>query len=147
MDVLTMTEDELEAKCIEWRRWFHEHPEVSTKEEHTSEKLYSILQELGLDPVRGEGHYGVAATLKGAKPGPMVALRADIDALSVKEDTGLPYASQNPGVMHACGHDIHMTTLLETILRLLRRKDEIQGSVRILFQPSEELSPTGGPAI
>ena len=144
MDVLNLTEDALEAKCVEWRRWFHEHPEVSTEEKKTSEKIFTILKDLGLDPVRGTDHYGVAATLKGGKPGPVVALRADIDALSVKEATGLPYASQNPGVMHACGHDIHITTLLETILRLLRRKDEIQGSVRILFQPSEELSPTGG---
>lgn len=144
MDILHMTEDALEAKCVEWRRWFHEHPEVSTEEKNTSEKIFGILKELGLDPVRGQGHYGVAATIQGGKPGPMVALRADMDALSVREDTGLPYASQNPGVMHACGHDIHMTTLLETILRLLRRKDEIQGSVRILFQPSEELAPTGG---
>lgn len=144
MDVLHMTEDALEAQCIEWRRWFHEHPEVSTEEKNTSEKIFHILKDLGLDPVRGQGHYGVAATITGNKPGPMVALRADMDALSVREDTGLPYASKNPGVMHACGHDIHMTTLLETVLRLLRRKDEIQGSVRLLFQPSEELAPTGG---
>ena len=105
MDVLNLTEDALEAKCVEWRRWFHEHPEVSTEEKKTSEKIFTILKDLGLDPVRGTDHYGVAATLKGGKPGPMVALRADIDALSVKEATGLPYASQNPGVMHACGHD------------------------------------------
>jgi len=134
-----MTEAELEQQCIEWRRWFHRHPEISTKEERTSEKIRGILSELGLDPVRGQGHYGLAATLKGAKPGPMIALRADMDALSVSEETGLPFASENPGVMHACGHDVHMTTLLETILRLLRRRDEIEGSIRILFQPSEEL--------
>ena len=144
MDIMSMTEAELEQQCIEWRRWFHRHPEISTKEERTSEKIRGILSELGLDPVRGQGHYGLAATLKGAKPGPMIALRADMDALSVSEETGLPFASENPGVMHACGHDVHMTTLLETILRLLRRRDEIEGSIRILFQPSEELSPTGG---
>jgi amidohydrolase len=144
MDVLHMTEEELEQQCIEWRRWFHRHPEVSTKEEHTSEKIFGILSDLGLNPVRGKGHYGIAATLKGEKTGPMIALRADMDALSVKEETGLPFASESEGVMHACGHDVHMATLLETILRLLRRKDEIEGSIRILFQPSEELSPTGG---
>lgn len=144
MDVTKMTEDELEAQCIEWRRWFHAHPEVSTQEAHTSDKIFAILTDLGLAPVRGHGHYGVAATIKGGKPGAMVALRADMDALSVKEDTGLPYASEKEGVMHACGHDMHMTTLLETIIRLLRRKEEIEGSVRVLFQPSEELSPTGG---
>lgn len=144
MDVQKMTEEELQAQCVAWRRWFHEHPEVSTKEAQTSQKVFDILTELGLNPVRGKGHYGVAATLQGAQPGPMVALRADMDALSVTEATGLPYASQNPGVMHACGHDMHITTLLETILRLLRRKDELAGSVRVLFQPSEEMSPTGG---
>ncbi len=144
MDVLAMTEEELQQKCVEWRRWFHAHPEVSLKEKNTSDKIFSILSDLGLDPVRGNGHYGVAATIVGGKPGPMVALRADIDALSVKEATGLPFASENEGVMHACCHDIHMTVLLETILRLLRRKDEIEGRVRILFQPSEELSPNGG---
>ncbi|WP_105326285.1 M20 metallopeptidase family protein [Acidaminococcus provencensis] len=144
MDVQKMTEEELQAQCVAWRRWFHEHPEVSTKEIQTSQKVFDILTELGLNPVRGKGHYGVAATIQGAQPGPMVALRADMDALSVTEATGLPYASQNPGVMHACGHDMHITTLLETILRLLRRKDELAGSVRVLFQPSEEMSPTGG---
>ena len=144
MDIEKMTEEQLVAQCVEWRRWFHAHPEASTKEVHTSEKIFGILQDLGLNPVRGNGHYGVAATITGGKPGPMIALRADIDALSVKEETGLPYASENPGFMHACGHDIHITTLLETILRLLKRKDEIQGKVRVLFQPSEELSPKGG---
>lgn len=144
MDVKNMTEEELEQQCIAWRRWFHQHPEVSTKEKNTSQKVFDILTELGLHPVRGEGHYGVAATIEGGKPGAMIALRADMDALSVKEETGLPFASLNEGVMHACGHDMHMTTLLETIIRLLKRRDEIEGKVRVLFQPSEELSPTGG---
>jgi amidohydrolase len=144
MDVMNMTEETLQQQCVEWRRWFHAHPEISLKEKNTSEKIFSILSDLGLHPVKGKGHYGVAATLEGEIPGPMVALRADIDALSVKEETGLPFASENEGVMHACGHDIHMTVLLGTVLRLLRRKHEIAGRVRILFQPSEELSPTGG---
>lgn len=144
MDVRNMTEEELEQQCIAWRRWFHQHPEVSTKEKNTSQKVFDILTELGLHPVRGEGHYGVAATIEGGTPGAMIALRADMDALSVKEETGLPFASLNEGVMHACGHDMHMTTLLETIIRLLKRRDEIEGKVRVLFQPSEELSPTGG---
>ena len=111
MDVQKMTEEELQAQCVAWRRWFHEHPEVSTKEIQTSQKVFDILTELGLNPVRGKGHYGVAATIQGAQPGPMVALRADMDALSVTEATGLPYASQNPGVMHACGHDMHRSYL------------------------------------
>ncbi len=144
MDVEHMTEEALQEQCVEWRRWFHKYPEVSTKEKYTSEKIFSILAELGLNPVRGTGHYGVAATIQGGKPGPVVALRADMDALSVTEETGLPYASENEGVMHACGHDMHMTILLGTILRLLCRREEIEGSVRVLFQPSEELSPTGG---
>ncbi len=144
MDIEHMTEEALQEQCVAWRRWFHKYPEVSTKEEHTSEKIVSILTELGLTPVRGKGHYGVAATIKGGKPGAMVALRADMDALSVKEQTGLLCTSKNEGVMHACGHDMHMAILLGTILRLLRRREEIEGSVRVLFQPSEELSPTGG---
>lgn len=144
MDIEKMTEQELEELCVSWRRWFHAHPEVSTKEFKTSEKIFGILEELGLNPVRGNGHQGIAATIVGGKPGPMIALRADMDALSIKEETGLPYASETPGIMHACGHDVHMTTLLETTLRLLKRKDEIQGKIRLIFQPSEELSPTGG---
>lgn len=144
MNIEKMTEQELEELCVTWRRWFHAHPEVSTKEFKTSEKIFGILEELGLNPVRGNGHQGIAATIVGSKPGPMIALRADMDALSIKEETGLPYASENPGIMHACGHDVHMTTLLETTLRLLKRKDEIQGKIRLIFQPSEELSPTGG---
>ena len=144
MDITAMTEQELEALCISWRRWFHAHPEVSLHEQHTAEKIYGILEELGLHPVRGQGHYGLAATIEGGQPGGMVALRADMDALSVTEETGLPFASENPGVMHACGHDTHMTILLETILRLLQRRQEIKGRVRLLFQPSEELSPHGG---
>ena len=136
MDILHMTEDALEAKCVEWRRWFHEHPEVSTEEKNTSEKIFGILKELGLDPVRGQGHYGVAATIQGGKTGPMVALRADMDALSVREDTGLPYASQNPGVMHACGHDAHTAVLMGTALLLNSMKEELHGNVKLIFQPA-----------
>ena len=144
MDVLNLTEDALEAKCVEWRRWFHEHPEVSTEEKKTSEKIFTILKDLGLDPVRGTDHYGVAATLKGGKPGPMVALRADIDALSVKEATGLPYASQNPGVMHACGHDVHTTNLLAVCDILNRTKDQWKGRVRAVSSRQRKMAAVVG---
>ena len=144
MNPAALSEEKIVEIGRECRRYFHAHPEISTQEAETSAKIFSLLEEWGLSPVRGTGHYGVAATLKGKSEGPLIALRADMDALSVREETGLPFASQNEGVMHACGHDVHMAILLETVLRLLQRRDDLFGSVRILFQPSEELSPTGG---
>jgi amidohydrolase len=92
------------------RRYFHMHPELSNREEKTSQVVAEKLRSLGMDEVKtGIGKYGVVATLKGGRPGPVVAIRADMDALPIEETIQVPYKSQNPGVKHACGHDLHMT--------------------------------------
>ncbi len=105
----------LQSKLVQWRRDFHQHPELSNREERTAATVAAQLRKLGLKPRTGIAHHGVVAIIKGGKPGPKIALRADMDALPVKEQTGLPYASkvtaeyrgEQVGVMHACGHDAH----------------------------------------
>ncbi len=144
MDVKTMQEQDIETKAVEWRRAFHEDPEISYHEERTQQRIAQILRDIGLEPTLGTKHHGVMATIVGDAQGPVVALRADMDALQVKELTGLPFKSKNEGVMHACGHDLHMTILLTAALRLLQNKSKLKGSVRLLFQPSEEMTPDGG---
>ena len=144
MDIKTMDEKAIEEQSIKWRRAFHEDPEPSYQEVRTQQKVADALRAMGLEPKLGTKHHGVVADIVGGQPGPMIALRGDMDALQVTEDTGLAFTSKNPGVMHACGHDFHMTILLTTALRLLQQKDKLKGSVRLLFQPSEEMTPDGG---
>ena len=123
---------------IEWRRDFHAHPELSNREERTSRVVSEKLQEIGVDEIRtGIAHHGVVALIKGNHPGPTVGLRADMDALPITEATGLPFASKNQGVMHACGHDSHTAMLLGTAKVLSEMRDEIHGSVKLIFQPAE----------
>lgn len=130
---------------MEYYRHIHAHPEPSYHEEKTAAFVYDALKKLPLDEIRTNvGGYGIVALLKGAQPGPCVALRADMDALNITENTGCPFASQNPGVMHACGHDAHTSILLGTAHVLCEMKDRIHGSVKFIFQPSEEMTPTGG---
>ncbi|MGD8374508.1 MAG: amidohydrolase [Acidobacteriota bacterium] len=139
----------LEPQIVEWRRWFHEHPELSNREFETSARIAAILREMGLEPRTGIAHTGVVAIVEGGKPGPRVALRADIDALPVTEETGLPFAStataefngQPVGVMHACGHDVHMAMLLGAAKVLAGVREELPGSVMLIFQPAEEGAP------
>ncbi|HTF38153.1 MAG TPA: M20/M25/M40 family metallo-hydrolase, partial [Blastocatellia bacterium] len=103
----------LRAKLVEQRRDFHMHPELSNREERTSRIVAERLRALGLDEVKtGVGKYGVVALLKGSKPGPVVAVRADMDALPIQETIDVPYKSLTPGVKHACGHDVHTTVEL-----------------------------------
>lgn len=127
-----------------WKE-FHAHPEVSGREEQTSARVLAELQAIGGYEIRTNvnGH-GLLAELKGKKPGPWIALRADMDALQITEETGLACASQNNGVMHACGHDAHTTMLLGAARLLAERKSELAGGVRLIFQPAEEMCPTGG---
>ena len=126
------------------RRHLHQHPELSNREERTGEYIAAYLRKLGLDEVRtGVAGHGVVGVLKGGKPGGVVALRADTDALPVTEDTGLAYASANPGVMHACGHDSHMASVLGAAQVLSQMRDAIHGTVLLLFQPAEEGPPPG----
>jgi amidohydrolase len=134
----------LRPKLIEQRRDFHMHPELSNREERTSRVVAERLRALGLDEVKtGVGKYGVVALLKGSRPGPVVAVRADMDALPIQETIDVPYKSQTPGVKHACGHDVHTTVELGVAEVLSKMRDQIAGSIKFIFQPAEEGAPQG----
>ncbi|MFZ5825392.1 MAG: M20 metallopeptidase family protein [Bacillota bacterium] len=129
---------------VEARRWLHQHPELSFQEKETSAYVAAKLREMGYEPQVGiGGGYGIKAVLKGARPGRTIALRADMDALPIAEETGLPFASTIPGVMHACGHDMHTATLLATAKALKSLEGELAGNVVFIFQPAEETLPGG----
>jgi amidohydrolase len=120
------------------RRDFHMHPELGFQEVRTAGIVAKELQSLGLEVSTGVGKTGVVAVIEGRKPGPVLLLRADMDALPIVEDTGAEYASQNHGVMHACGHDGH-TAILLTVAKMLNKiRDELPGSIKLVFQPAEE---------
>lgn len=133
------------ATVIEWRRWLHRHPELSQQEFNTMNFVAERLREMGLDPKVGIGKTGVMAMIRGGKDpdGYCVAIRADYDALPLTEATGLPFASENPGVMHACGHDMHTSSLLGAAKILCDIREELNGSVMLIFEPSEEMYPGG----
>src|SRR3954469_20943249 len=136
--------DALHDKVIAQRRDFHQHPELSNREVRTAAVVAEKLRALGLDEVKtGVGKHGVVALLKGAKPGPVVAWRADMDALPVVAAIDVPYKSQNPGVHHACGHDAHMAIALGAAEVLSQMRGSIHGSVKFIFQPAEEGAPAG----
>ncbi len=145
---------ELLDQVVEWRRDLHAHPELGNHETRTAQVIAAHLRRLGLTPKTGIAHTGVTARLKGGKPGPRVALRADMDALPVVEQTGLPFAStvrseyrgQPVGVMHACGHDMHVSILMGVADALVARRDELPGEVLFVFQPAEEGPPVAGEA-
>ncbi len=140
-----------EKDVTEWRHWFHQNAELSNREFKTGDRIASILKEIGYEPQTGVAKTGVVAILKGGKPGPVVALRADIDGLPVKERVELPWASTQMGeyngekvpVMHACGHDTHISILLGVAKMLWDMKDEVPGTVKFIFQPAEEGAPKG----
>jgi len=142
---------EHEAEIIELRHWFHQNAELSNREFKTAEKISDALIKIGLKPETGIAKTGVVAVLKGGKPGPVVALRADIDGLPVKERADLPWKSNMVGeyngekvpVMHACGHDTHTAMLLGVAKILYRIKGDIPGSIKFIFQPAEEGAPAG----
>ena len=134
----------LRPKLIEQRRDFHMHPELSNREERTSRVVAERLRAIGLDEVKtGVGKYGVVALLKGSKPGPVVAVRADMDALPINETIDVPYKSKNPGVKHACGHDVHTTVELGVAEVLSKMRDQVSGTIKFIFQPAEEGPPAG----
>ncbi|HKP13805.1 MAG TPA: amidohydrolase, partial [Blastocatellia bacterium] len=136
--------ESMRARLVEQRRDFHMHPELSNREERTARVVAERLRALGLDEVKTNvGKHGVVALLKGAKPGPVVAVRADMDALPIQETIDVPYKSQTPGVKHACGHDVHTTVELGVAEVLSKMRDQISGSVKFIFQPAEEGPPTG----
>ena len=143
--------EQIESKVIEWRRHFHQFPELSNREFKTAEKIAEHLKNLGLDVKTGVAHTGVVGLLKGGKPGPVVGLRADMDALPVTERVDVPFASKvrakynghEVGVMHACGHDTHMAILMGVAEILSSMKKDLAGSVKFIFQPAEEGAPQG----
>jgi amidohydrolase len=121
-------------------KWFHRHPELGHEEKETTAKLKEILQQAGVTFLPWQLPTGTAVVIAGAKPGKTILLRADIDALPLTEKTTLSYKSETPGVMHACGHDFHMTSVLGAALLLQARRQELQGRVLVVFQPAEETS-------
>ena len=128
--------EELTPQIVDWRRDFHRHPEVAFQEERTSKVIKDYLESLGLS-VRRMAKTGLRADLNGQPGGKTVALRADIDALPLQEEGGSDYKSENPGAMHACGHDGHMAIVMGAAKILAERKNEFKGKVTFLFQPSE----------
>ena len=136
--------ESLRARLVEQRRDFHMHPELSNREERTSRVVAERLRALGLDDVRTNvARHGVVAVLKGGRPGPVVAVRADMDALPINETMDVPYKSRNAGVKHACGHDVHTTVELGVAEVLSRMRAEVPGTVKFIFQPAEEGPPVG----
>ncbi|WP_333797916.1 amidohydrolase [Rheinheimera sp.] len=141
----------LMPQVISWRRDLHQHPELSNREFRTSELVAKELKNLGLEVQTGIAHTGVVGILKGGKPGPVVALRADMDALPVTEQVDIPFASkakaefngQEVGVMHACGHDAHVAMLLGAATVLKSQQKNLTGTVVFIFQPAEEGPPAG----
>lgn len=150
-DQLRTATNAIEQEVIQWRHHFHEFPELSNREFNTAKRVAQTLESFGLEVQTGIAHTGVVALLKGGKPGPVVALRADMDALPVEEKTSLPFASkvrseylgQEVGVMHACGHDAHVAILLGVAKVLAGMKEQIPGTVKFIFQPAEEGAPPG----
>ena len=127
----------IEDKIIKWRRDFHKYPELSFQEIRTADQITKELKSMGLEPKINVGRTGVTADLKFGD-GPMIGLRADMDALPIQETSGLEFASKNNGVMHACGHDGHIAMLLGTAYVLTQNKYSYQGTIRFIFQPAEE---------
>ncbi len=141
----------LEKKVVTWRRDIHQHPELGNREFQTAAKVAAHLKALGMDVKTGVGKTGVVGLLKGGKPGPVVALRADMDGLPVTERVELPFKSearteyngQQTGIMHACGHDTHVAMLMGAAEVLASVKTELRGTVKFIFQPAEEGAPVG----
>lgn len=151
-DAIDAAARDVEAQVIAWRRDLHAHPELGNREFRTAGIVAEHLRALGLDSVRtGVAHTGVVGVLKGALPGPVVALRADMDALPVAEEVDVPFASkvravwngEDVGVMHACGHDCHVAILMGVAAVLAGQRAQLRGSVKFIFQPAEEMPPEG----
>lgn len=149
--VLTADIQAVQPQVVAWRRDLHQHPELSNREQRTAAVVADVLKNLGLEVQTKVAKHGVVAILRGGKPGPLVALRADMDALPVTEQVDLPFASkvttefngQQVGVMHACGHDAHVAMLLGAATVLSKHKKDLPGSVMFVFQPAEEGPPAG----
>lgn len=151
LPVMDKLAEKLESRVITWRRDFHEHPELGNREFRTAEIIAAHLASLGMQVSTGVGKTGVVAVLKGGHPGPVVALRADMDALPITEINDLPFKSaastsyngKTTGVMHACGHDTHIAMLMGAAAILAAVKKDLKGSIKFIFQPCEEGPPAG----
>ena len=133
----------LRDQVIAWRRYMHQRPELSFNEEETAQFVHDTLTAFGGLEITRPTATSVLARLITGRPGPVLAMRADMDALAITEETGLPFASANRGVMHACGHDGHTAMLLGAVKRLLTMRDALHGEIRFIFQHAEEISPGG----
>jgi len=146
-DIIHQRADELMPKLVELRRDLHRHPELSFEEYRTGQIVAKILQELDFELETGVAKTGVVGLLRGAEVGKILALRADLDAIPMQEETGLSYASENGGVMHACGHDVHTSILIGIAMILAGLKERLKGTVKFIFQPSEEGTRSGAKAM
>lgn len=144
---ITRFAEELMPWLIQIRRTIHQNPELSSKEFETQALIIRELKAMGFTEIKEYFTTGVAAVIRGRRPGKTIAIRADMDALSVTEETQLPFSSVKPGVMHACGHDGHTAILLGTARVLSQLKGEFDGNVKLIFQPAEENGPQGGGAL
>jgi amidohydrolase len=150
-DKIATAIDKIEPKCIAWRKDIHQHPELGNREFRTAKLIADHLKQLGFEVKEGVAKTGVVGILRGGKPGPCIALRADMDALPIVENENLPNASkvkaeyngQEVGVMHACGHDTHVAILMSVAEILAGIKNDLKGTVKFIFQPSEEGPPEG----
>ncbi|MBL0069349.1 MAG: amidohydrolase [Chitinophagaceae bacterium] len=150
-ELIAKSADKIEQKVIAWRHDFHQNPELGNREFRTAELIAKHLQSLGIELQTKVGITGVVGILKGDKPGPVIALRADMDALPVEETNGLPFASKvktmyngkETSVMHACGHDGHVAVLMGVAEVLAGMKKDLKGTVKFIFQPAEEGAPIG----
>lgn len=136
-----------EAQIIEWRHWLHQHPELSFHEYETSAYIENVLKSMDNIEIIRPTKTSVLGIIKGKNPGPVIGLRADMDALPIQEETDVPFQSQNPGVMHACGHDTHVAMLLGAAKVLSQITDQLCGTVKLIFQHAEETTPGGAKAI
>ncbi len=133
-----MNIEQLLPRVVEWRRQLHMHPEIANEEVQTSQLVASVLEQAGIEVTRYPESTAVVGTLVGGRPGRTVALRADMDALPVQEESGLEFCSQIPGKMHACGHDMHVSILLGVASLLAAQREQVPGTVKFIFQPAEE---------
>ncbi|MEW5994297.1 MAG: M20 family metallopeptidase, partial [Candidatus Zixiibacteriota bacterium] len=143
IDEIRRRSRQLHRQQVAWRRHLHQYPELSGQEHQTTAYLTRIVKELGLRILPINLETGLLAELGKGNAGPIVAVRTDIDALPITEQTGLPFRSRNEGCMHACGHDVHMATVLGAASLLAEVKDKLPGRVRFIFQPAEEMPPGG----
>ena len=128
----------LQEKLVHWRRQLHQHPELGFQEQHTAQLVSRLLQEWQIAHQTGIAKTGIVATITGLHPGPVIAIRADMDALPIQEENQVPYRSRRDGIMHACGHDGHTAIALGTAYYLSQHRHQLRGTVKIIFQPAEE---------